>query len=78
MLRCDIYSKKEGGGGGGGGGHFFYFPGGGGRMREQEGEAKASISFSYFFLVFKWPMAYIPVALDSFGATGCPRSRVNF
>ena len=46
-------------------------------MREREGEAKASISFSFIFRVFDWPMAYIPVAQDSFGATGCPRSRVQ-
>ena len=44
-------------------------------MREREGEAKVSISFS-FFSRFWMPMAYIPVAPYSFGATGCARSRV--
>ena len=34
--------------------------------------------FFSFFRVFGWPMAYIPVAPDSFKATGCPRSRVYF
>ena len=38
--------------------------------------AKASIYFFHFFFAFGWPMAYIPVAPDSFGATGCPCSRV--
>ena len=45
-------------------------------MREREGEAKASIYFS-FFCIFGWPMAYIPAAPDSFEATGCPHSRVH-
>ena len=40
------------------------------------GCAKASISFFFFFLFFHVWMAYIPVAPDSFGATGCPPSRV--
>ena len=30
-----------------------------------------------FFLAFGWNLGYIPVAPDSFGATGCPRSRVH-
>ena len=30
--------------------------------------------FFFFFLTFGWLMAYILVAPDSFGATGCPRS----
>ena len=42
-----------------------------------EVSAKASIYFFHFFFAFGWPMAYIPVDLDSFGATGCPRSRVR-
>ena len=31
---------------------------------------------SSFFLAFGWNLAYIPVAPASFGATGCPCSRV--
>ena len=51
-------------------------PGGGGHEGGSAGAAPtASISF-FFLLAFGWPMAYIPVAPDSFGATGCPRSRV--
>ena len=32
-----------------------------------------SLFFFFFFSAFGWLMAYIPVARDSFGATGCPR-----
>ena len=46
-------------------------------MREPRGEAKASI-FLIFFLAFGRNLGYVPVAPDSFGATGCPRSRVHF
>ena len=44
----------------------------GGGCGSREREAKGEISFFFFHV---W-MAYIPVAPDSFEATGCPRSRV--
>ena len=50
-------------------------PGGGGPGGGGAGAAPRP-RFLFFLLFFRVWMAYIPVAPESFGATGCPPSRV--